>query len=143
MTFLEIFRNVCLVVAAACAVTVGLWVLLNHGAQGATVPAPTLAGMASWYGYEHFGDAMANGKPFDPEAMTCACWDWPLGTELRVESRATGKSIVVTITDRGPARRLREQGRIVDLSRGAFAKLADTRDGLTAVIVTVEREARR
>ena len=85
-------------------------------------------GIASWYGESHRGRIMANGKRFDPDALTCACWDYPLGTKLLV-SRGR-KSVVVTVTDRGPAKHL---GRAIDLSAAAFRRLADPRVGLVVV----------
>lgn len=94
--------------------------------------APT-SGLASWYGEEHRGKLMANGKPFNPDRLTCASWHYPFGTRLRV--RTASKSVVVTVTDRGPNRRFRE--RVVDLSAAAFRRLADPDIGL--VRVRVER----
>src|SRR4051812_34753975 len=75
-------------------------------------------GVASWYGEEHRGKLMANGQPFDPDQLTAASWFYPLGTRLQVSRRAQPeRSVLVTITDRGPAKRLVRQGRIIDLSR--------------------------
>lgn len=91
-----------------------------------------LTGLASWYGKEHAGHIMANGRPFDPEAMTCATYAYPLGTVLRV---AYGRRTVrVLVTDRGPHPRL---GRLVDLSRRAFLELAPLDFGLVTVTVSV------
>lgn len=87
-------------------------------------------GKASWYGVAHQGKAMANGRPFNRHAMTAASWNYPLGTKVRVT--AGSKSIVVTITDRGPAKRLR---RVIDLSEAAFGKLANTGKGVIPVCV--------
>lgn len=93
---------------------------------------------ASWYGYEiQRGSLMANGQPFNPAALTCASWSYPLGTRLRV-ARGTN-AVVVTVTDRGPAKRLLRT-RQIDLSRAAFARLAPLRDGLTRVHVTTLNE---
>lgn len=94
--------------------------------------APT-TGTASWYGYELAGKPMANTKPFNPEAMTCASWFYPLGSILVVKHQ--NRSILVTVTDRGPAWRLVRQGRVIDLSLGAFRRLANPRQGLIAVKV--------
>lgn len=94
-----------------------------------------LALESSWYGDECAGKPMANGKPFDPAAMTCASWDYPLGTKLRVTHN--DKSIIVTVTDRGPAKRLYAKGRKLDLSREAFRRLAPLRLGLIEVSVEV------
>ncbi len=79
---------------------------------------------------------MANGKPFDPDKLTAASWFYPLGTKVRVRTRRPSghlRSIVVRITDRGPARRLVGEGRIIDLGRAAFARLASPELGLVRV----------
>lgn len=84
-------------------------------------------GVASYYGEAHHGKPMANGKPFNMNAMTAASWNYPLGTKVRVTNAATGEAVTVTITDRGPAKRL---NRVIDLSKSAFAKLAPLDQGL-------------
>lgn len=89
------------------------------------------SGTASWYGSECAGKLMANGQPFDPAKLTCAAWRWPLGTRLRVSFGQ--KSVVVFLTDRGPARRL---NRVIDLSEAAFKQLADPKLGLVEVNIT-------
>jgi rare lipoprotein A len=99
-----------------------------------------MAGIASWYGNELRGNLMANGRPFDPEKLTAASWFYPLGTRVRVTRSGStpgerSASIIVTITDRGPARRLVEQGRIIDLAAAAFEKLANRDLGLIDVII--------
>src|SRR6516162_1226131 len=43
-----------------------------------------ITGLASWYGEEHRGKLMANGKRFDPDKLTAASWFYPLGTKVRV-----------------------------------------------------------
>ena len=90
---------------------------------------------ASWYGDECRGRLQANGRPFNPDAFTCASWDWPLGTRLKISH--AGRSVVVVVSDRGPARRLYRKGRAIDLSRAAFAKLADIKSGV--VEINIER----
>lgn len=77
--------------------------------------------IASWYGESHRRLPMANTKPFSPDAFT-ASWFYPFGTRLLVGQAE--KSIVVTVTDRGPARRLVKQGRTIDLSQSALGRLA-------------------
>lgn len=94
-----------------------------------------MKGDASWYGAEFAGKRMANGQPFNPGALTCASWFYPLGTKLRVTHG--NRSVVVTVTDRGPAKRLVRQGRIIDLSLFAFNYLAPLDKGL--INVTVEK----
>lgn len=93
-------------------------------------------GAASWYGIAHQGKLMANGRPFNRHAMTAASWGYPLGTKVRVTAGA--KSVVVTITDRGPAKRLH---RVIDLSEAAFAKLANIDRGVIQVCVARELSA--
>lgn len=71
---------------------------------------------------------MANGKPFWPHKLTCASWDYPLGTQLLVRH---GKvAVVVEVTDRGPAKCL---NRALDLSVAAFKKLSPLEIGLINV----------
>jgi len=94
------------------------------------------SGLASWYGEAHRGKAMANRQKFDPDKLTAASWFYPLGTRVRVTNE-DGQSVIVTITDRGPAKRLVRDGRIIDLSHAAFAKLASPDLGLIAVSVAV------
>jgi len=100
--------------------------------------APTANGWASWYGEEHRGKLMANGKRFNPDKLTAASWFYPLGTKVRVTleagSRGT-RSVLVTITDRGPATDLVHQGRIIDLAYGAFKRLGEPAQGLVPVKV--------
>jgi rare lipoprotein A len=75
---------------------------------------------------------MADGKRFDRNKLTAASWYFPLGTAVRVENLKNGESVVVTITDRGPNRRLH---RIVDLSQEAAERLDYVGKGLTAVFI--------
>ncbi len=86
---------------------------------------------ASWYGEQHRGLLMANGQRFNPDKLTAASWFFDLGTKVVVMH--ANRSVVVEITDRGPAKRLVNQGRKIDLSRAAFAKLASPARGLIDV----------
>jgi len=95
-------------------------------------------GFASWYGEELRGKLMANGEPFDPDKLTAASWFYPLGTRVRVTVNSPcfePRSVLVTITDRGPAKHLVRQGRVIDLGRAAFRKLAEPDLGLVEVTV--------
>jgi rare lipoprotein A len=81
---------------------------------------------------------MANGKRFDPDKLTAASWFYPLGTRVRVTIRDPDfapRSVMVTITDRGPARRLVQQGRVIDLGLAAFQRIAAPELGLVEVMV--------
>ena len=72
----------------------------------------SFSGMASYYGNES-GSRTASGQRFNQNAMTCAHRSLPFGTKLRVTHG--GRSVVVTVNDRGPFVR----GRVLDLSTGA------------------------
>src|ERR1700687_2599268 len=89
-------------------------------------------GTASWYGKQHQGRKMANGKRFDSHKLTAASWYFPLGTTIRVVNLKNGESVVVTITDRGPNLRLH---RIVDLSESAVERLDYVGQGFTSVVL--------
>jgi rare lipoprotein A len=109
-----------------------LLTMCGLGADGAE-PAK---GVASWYGEAHRGKPMANGRSFNPDRLTAASWFYPLGTRVKVTLQSRQKrSVLVTITDRGPARRLVREGRIIDLTRAAFEKLDSADLGLIAVTV--------
>lgn len=82
---------------------------------------------ATWYGESWRGRKMANGKPYNPDALTCASWDYRLGTTLRI-SRGE-KSVVVQVTDRGGKNRWYQFGETIDLTPAAFSKLAPLRTG--------------
>jgi rare lipoprotein A len=95
-------------------------------------------GLASWYGEEHRGRLMANGRKFDPDKFTAASWFYPLGTKVRVTVSVPSKaprSVLVTITDRGPDPQYVRAGRIIDLSHAPFTRLAHPDSGLVAVSV--------
>lgn len=100
--------------------------------------AATTNGLASWYGEEHRGKLMANGRRFNPDKFTAASWFHPLGTKVRVTLASTPeprRAVLVTITDRGPAKELVRDGRIIDLSHAPFKRLAPPDLGLVAVAV--------
>ncbi|HEX6262949.1 MAG TPA: septal ring lytic transglycosylase RlpA family protein [Actinomycetota bacterium] len=92
---------------------------------------PELFGVASWYGEPFRGRTSACGDPYDPDALTTAHRHLPCGTRLRVEHG--GRGVTVTVTDRGPF----VPGRIIDLSRAAFARLAPLEEGLVEVRVVI------
>jgi rare lipoprotein A len=71
-------------------------------------------GVASRYGRES-GSKVACGGALNEKALTAAHRSLPCGSRVRVTNRRNGKSVVVTINDRGPFVR----GRVVDLSPAA------------------------
>jgi rare lipoprotein A len=90
----------------------------------------THSGMASYYWQ---GQRVASGGRFNPNAMTAAHRTLPFGTKVRVTNKRNGKSVVVTINDRGPFIR----GRIIDLSKGAAGVIGMHKSGVAPVSVEV------
>jgi rare lipoprotein A len=90
-------------------------------------PDRVFSGKASFYSYK---DAKtATGSSFDRDALTAAHRSLPFGTQVRVTDVATNKSVVVSITDRGPA----SPDRVLDLSLGAARRLGITDRGVAEV----------
>jgi rare lipoprotein A len=92
-------------------------------------------GVASWYSKDDPGINMrtASNEIFDDQDMTCAIWGLPFGQLLRVTNLDNGKSVIVRVNDRGPHQRHVQQGRVVDLTKGAFAKIGPLNQGLIPV----------
>ncbi|MDD3487026.1 MAG: ubiquitin-like domain-containing protein [Candidatus Moranbacteria bacterium] len=82
------------------------------------VVGKTQTGDATWY---------VNGSD-----MTCASLDFPFGTYLRVTNKSNGKSVIVQVNDSGPY----GKGRVIDLNKKAFQKIA----GIGAGVVKVKVE---
>jgi len=93
-------------------------------------------GVASWYGESFHGKQAANGELFDMEALTAAHRTLPLGSVVRVVNLSNGKHLHVRINDRGPY----VNSRILDLSRGAAARLGMMEGGLAVVRVQLVGE---
>lgn len=91
--------------------------------------APGEVGLASYYGHAFHGRRTASGARYDMYALTCAHRTAPFGTRLRVTELESGRSVVVTVTDRGPFRR----GRVVDVSLAAARRLGIVERGLARV----------
>jgi rare lipoprotein A len=89
---------------------------------------------ATWYGERERGKLMANGRRFNPDALTAASWNYPLGSKLRLVYG--NKSVLVEVTDRGGARAFMQFGKVVDLSQAAFARLEKPAVGSIRVRIT-------
>ncbi|MCK8129144.1 MAG: rare lipoprotein A [Pseudoalteromonas tetraodonis] len=90
-------------------------------------------GKASFYADKYHGRLTASGERFSQQAATAAHLKLPFGTRVNVTNIANNKSVVVRINDRGPYIR----GRIIDLSKAMFKKIADPKVGVIDVSVTV------
>jgi rare lipoprotein A len=87
-------------------------------------------GIASIYSTES-GNKTASGARLNPGALTAAHRTLPFGTQVRVTNRKNGRSVVVTINDRGPFVR----GRVIDLTPAGGRALGFS--GLTQVSLSV------
>ena len=99
-----------------------------------TVSIQTMAATASWYGGKFHGRTTASGEIFNKWAMTTASNSHKMGTKLEVTNKDNGKSVIVKVNDTGG---FKKYGRTLDLSRGAFAKIADINQGLVKVKIRV------
>ena len=112
-----------------CGVVFG-WIISRPYAQQPSVTA-------SYYHDKYINRLCADGKTkYDHSKMIAAHRTLPFGTMLKV-SLAGSKTrfVTVKIVDRGPYIRGRENG--IDLSAGAFKKLAQLEAGLLQVNLTV------
>ena len=87
--------------------------------------SPIGSGDASYYGSELAGNRTASGEIFDPSRLTAAHRTLPLGSEVRVTNAGNGRSVVVTINDRGPF----HGNRVIDLSTAAASAIGLIRSG--------------
>jgi rare lipoprotein A len=78
------------------------------------LPAFSEEGIASKYGRDS-GNKVACGGGLNESALTAAHKTLPCGTRVHVINRNNGKSVLVTINDRGPFVR----GRVIDLTPAA------------------------
>ena len=111
--------------------------LLTVTACGGSRSAFTQSGKGSYYADKFAGRATASGVPYQPGQMTAAHNTLPFGTRIRVTNVRNGRSVKVTVNDRGP----HVPGRIVDVSRKAARKLDLIEAGVVPVQLRVLRTA--
>lgn len=92
-------------------------------------------GIASYYGSKFHKKRTANGEIFNMYKVSAAHKTYPLGTKVKVTNMKNGKSIKLTINDRGPY----VKGRIIDLSYKAARKIDFVNQGTTKVRIDVIR----
>ncbi len=129
-------------VTTALCLAVGLAMLLAGCGLSSDPPSDyTEEGTATWYGKEFKGKPTASGEKFDPGKATAAHPRLAFGTVVRVTNLGNGRSVKVRINDNFPG----GKGRIIDLSKSAFAEIADTDQGVVKVRLEVLRwpEGRR
>lgn len=62
----------------------------------------SVVGIASYYADRFHGRKTASGERYDRNGFTCAHLKFKFGTKLRIRHLATGKEVIVRVTDRGP-----------------------------------------
>ena len=97
----------------------------------------TQTGLGSYYADKFNGRSTASGTTYRPSQMTAAHNTLPFGTLIRVTNTRNGRSVEVTVTDRGP----HTKGYIVDVSRRAAVQLDIIQAGVVPVQLTVVRAA--
>jgi len=97
----------------------------------------TQRGEASFYSDRLHGKKTASGARFRQDRDTAASRLLPLGAKATVTNEKTGRSVEVTVTDRGPHVRRR----IVDLSRQAAQAIGIVEDGVAKVRVEARPSA--
>lgn len=95
----------------------------------------TETGVASWYGEPFHGRPTASGAVYDMDGPTAAHRTLPFGTVVKVENRDNGRTVELTINDRGPF----AKGRILDVSRAGARALGMIGPGTARVRITVLR----
>ena len=90
----------------------------------------TIIFLATFYGGVFHGRITASGERFDKNKFTCASNYYKIGTILEVTNIANGKSVVVKVNDRGGFK-----GMKIDLSEGAFKRIANLKKGVLKVKV--------
>ena len=97
-------------------------------ARSGLLPAHPV-GRASYYAHRFHGRRTASGRMYDENELTAAHRTLPFGSTLRVTNLSNQRSVVVTVTDRGPFIR----GRVIYLSHRAASQLGFLRKGITKV----------
>jgi rare lipoprotein A len=98
----------------------------------------TETGRGSYYADKFEGRPTASGEKFDQGKMTAAHRTLPFGTKVKVTNVANGRSVTVTVNDRGPF----AAGRIIDVSKKAANKLGMVDAGVANVKISYKRKKR-
>jgi rare lipoprotein A len=122
------------------ALTMAVHLTLATTATAAPEKTPILEtqkGKATYYGKKFHGRKTSSGEKFHNDHPVAAHPTWPFGTLVRVTNLANGKTLTVRIIDRGPSRRQRRKGIIIDVSRGAAKVLGFIKQGIARVRLDV------
>ena len=69
---------------------------------------------------------------FRSNGMTCASNKFPIGAILKVTNKQNKKSVIVRVNDTG-----KMKDNVIDLSKGAFKKIAKLEEGRIKVYVSI------
>jgi len=103
---------------------------LMQSAAAEQIKPRTFSGLCA---YDAQSKRLASDQKPDPNAFTAAHRTLPFGTRVRVTDPKTGRSVIVTINDRGPF----GKGRVIDVSLGAARALDMIGRGVIYVRVEV------
>lgn len=90
---------------------------------------------ASYYAY-NTTRYTASGQKFNNHGLTAAHKTLPFGTKVKVTNVNNGKTVVVTVNDRGPFKKtpdFKYYSRVLDLAKGAFLKIASAGAGVIKI----------
>ena len=87
---------------------------------------------STWYNLE--GNITKSGEVFKSNKMTCASNKFPIGAILKVTNKENKRSVIVRVNDKGGM-----PNHVIDLSKGAFKKIADLKTGRIKIKVNIIR----
>ncbi len=91
--------------------------------------------LASWYGKRFHGKITASGDYFNSKNLTCAHRTLPIGSVVKVTNAENNKSIILTVTDRGPFPKKDNHNRAIDVSETAAKALGFQHHGIVKVTI--------
>ena len=94
-----------------------------------TSAKPSKTVRTSYQGSGTAGQPTASGEPYNPNDLTAASRNLPIGSTVKVTNPDTGRSVKIRINDRGPF----VHGRSLDLSKRAAEKIGITHKGVARV----------
>ncbi|MPT30137.1 MAG: septal ring lytic transglycosylase RlpA family protein [Chryseobacterium sp.] len=83
----------------------------------------------SYYADKFDGKKTVSGETYKHYKMTGAHRSLSFGTRVEIINIDNGKSVIITVNDRGPLKPSRE----FDLSQGAFKKIASLNEGIIKI----------
>lgn len=85
---------------------------------------------STWYNLD--GNITKSGEVFKSNKMTCASNKFPIGAILKITNKENKRSVIVRVNDCG-----KMSDNVIDLSQGAFKKIAKLEDGRIKIKVAI------